>query len=256
MQRDMKLGLVLVVAALIAAGGALLALRLFTPLLGTGESGGDGGGSSFTVKVVGAGGQEVTLNLSSLQSLEVTQGVSAYQNRFGNWCGNGTYVGVRLAILVEMVGGMDGDDVVEVKASDGYTQYYAYYNLYPNDTFHAIQGDLILAYEYDGLFPPAWEDGPRIAFLPPDEGYSVEDANQTTHPAWFDDTGGGRWVSRVSTIRIIANAYPPAEAYRAVAWRDSISFGVQGIGQESLLFRAGAGKASSFYITLEDCNGR
>jgi len=216
MKQDMKIGLALVAIALIAAGGAFLALRLIFPP-GTGENGG-GSGSSFTVKVIGSGGQqEATLNLSALQALEVTQGLSAYQNRLGNWGGNGTYTGVRLSILVELVGGIDSNDVVEVEASDGYTQRFAYYNLYPNDTFHAIQGDLILAYKYNGTIPPAWEDGPQIAFLPPDEAYSVEDANQTTHPAWFEGTGGGRWVKRVSIIRVIADAYPPSGLYKQQA---------------------------------------
>jgi DMSO/TMAO reductase YedYZ molybdopterin-dependent catalytic subunit len=196
----MKIGLGIVVVALVIAAGALISITLLSPPTLpplTGEA---------DVQVI-KGTTTVELNFTSLVAMSLSSGDASYQNRLENWRNPGAYVGVSLSSLVELVGGMDDNDVVRVNASDGYTQYYAYYNLYPNTSFTAIQGNMILAYSYNYTTPTTWEDGPRIVFLPVDHAYSNDDANQTTHPAWYSGSAGARWVSNVASIEVIPDVY-------------------------------------------------
>jgi hypothetical protein len=133
---------------------------------------------------------------------------TAYQNFHGNWRGNGTYQGVLLSALVELVATIDNNDIVNVTA-DGYAQAFAYYNLYPNSSIYNIQGNLILAYVYNGTMVTTWADGPQLAFLTPDGSYSNSDASQTTHPTWFSSSAGARWVRNVVSIEITRDSFPP-----------------------------------------------
>lgn len=198
----MKIGLTIVAAALIIAMGALIAIQFMVPPQSPPLTG------SVNVRVIN-GATEVNLTFNDLLNMNPIQGISSYQNRDMYWIHNGTYMGVPLATIIDGVGGMDANDIVRVNASDGYHQYFAYYNIYPNTTFHAIQGDLILAFVYNGRTPPGWADGARIAFLPPDNAYSNDDANQTTHPAFFGRSAGSRWVRNVISIEILHDMYPP-----------------------------------------------
>jgi len=195
----MKIGLAIVIVAIVIAAGALIGIRLLTPPVSPLEG---------EVDVDLINGETVqNLNFSFLSSLPQLTEFTSYQNRFENWRSPGIYVGVSLATLVEQVGGIDANDIVRVNATDGYSQYFAYYNLYPNASFTMLQGELILAYAYNNTTPTSWEDGPRIAFLPDDGGYSNDDANQTTHPAWFSGSAGARWVSNVASIEILHDVY-------------------------------------------------
>ncbi|MFX0168149.1 MAG: hypothetical protein ACFE89_02225 [Candidatus Hodarchaeota archaeon] len=192
-------GVVIVLAAIIISAGAIVALyqlsQLPPPLTG-----------DLDVQVK-KGDTVVDLDFSSVIALQAVQGASKYQNRFGNWRGAGTYIGVSLASLVELVGGMDQNDVVRINATDGYYQYYAYHNLYPNSTIAALQGQFVLAYALNGTTPTTWVDGPTTAFLPTDGAYSNDDANSTTHPAWFFGSAGARWVRNVAAIEVIPDVY-------------------------------------------------
>ena len=192
-------GVVIVLAAIIISAGTIVVLSQLPqpPPLVT---------SDLDVQVK-KGSNTLDLDFAAVTAMQGLQGASQYQNRFGNWGGAGTYTGVSLADLVELVGGMDQDDVVCVSATDGYVQYFAYYNLYPNATIKALQGDLILAYALNGTMPTTWREGPKTAFLPTDGAYSNDDANATTHPAWFRDSGGARWVRNVVSIEVIPDVY-------------------------------------------------
>lgn len=195
----MKIGLALVAVAIVVAAGVLISLNLLfqPPSVPAGE-----------VDIQLINGETVTeLNFSRLLSIPSVQGFSSYQNRFQNWRGMGHYIGVTMAALIELIGGMDANDVIRVNATDGYTQYFSYDNLYPDTTAAAIQGQLILAYSYNGTVPTTWGDGPKTAFLPSDGAYSNDDANATTHPAWFDGSAGARWVRNVATIEILHDIY-------------------------------------------------
>jgi hypothetical protein len=144
-----------------------------------------------------------------LALMDTLQGFSGFQNFHGNWPGNGTYIGPLLSDVVELIDTIDENDVIRVNASDGYSVSYAYYNLYPNSSIHTIQGDMILAYSFNGTKAPDWIDGPQIAFLPSDEAYNNTDAEETTHPVWFSGSAGARWNRNVLTIEILSDTYPP-----------------------------------------------
>jgi hypothetical protein len=192
-------GAVLVLAAIIISAGAIVTLyqlsQIPPPLTG-----------DIDVQIK-KGVFTFNLNFETVAEMSGVQGSSQYQNRFGNWGGSGTYLGVALADLVQLVGGMDENDVVRVNATDGYYQYYAYYNVYPNATFEDQQGTLVLAYVFNDTTPASWADGPMTAFLPTDGQFSNDDANATTHPAWFFGSAGARWVRNVESIEIISDVY-------------------------------------------------
>ncbi|MFW9934274.1 MAG: hypothetical protein ACFFDU_01915, partial [Candidatus Thorarchaeota archaeon] len=200
-ESNQKYGLAIVLAAIVVAAGAIVGISILTSPPPFQPPAAD-----VDVQVIN-GNTIINLNYSTLLTLTSTEGDSTYQNRFENWRGDGTYIGATLASIVELVGGIDANDIIRVNATDGYIQYFAYYNLYPNASFAAVQGDLILAYSYNGTTPTDWEDGPRIAFLPDDGAYSNDDANQTTHPAWFSGSAGARWVSNVASIEILQDVY-------------------------------------------------
>ncbi len=202
----MKIGLVIVLAAIIISAGTLTAIYFLPTLLPTPIQG------EVDIQVIN-GSTVLNLTLSDLVPLTTgeSSGTSTSQNRFENWVSNGEYIGVSLATLIELVGGMDANDVIKVNASDGYTQYYAYPNVYPNASYAPLQGNLILAYSFNSTTPGshigAWGDGPRTVFLPSDNAYSNDDANQTTHPAWFFGSAGARWVRNVATIEVLQDVY-------------------------------------------------
>jgi hypothetical protein len=199
--QGVRSGLVIVIVAVIVAAGAIMGISILTsppsppPL--TGE---------IDVEVTN-GDIVINLNFSTLLTLTPIQGSSSYQNRFENWRGAGTYIGATLASIIELAGGMDENDLVRVSASDGYFQYYSYDNLYPSPAISVLQGSLVLAYSYNGTTPTTWADGPQTAFIPSDEAYSNDDANQTTHPAWFFSSAGARWVRNVASIEVIHDVY-------------------------------------------------
>jgi len=203
---NMKIGLTIVMAAIIISTGTLAAINFLPGLMPTPIQG------EVNIQVI-KGSTVENLTLSDLAPLTTgeSSGTSTAQNRFENWRDNGVYIGVSLATLIELVGGMGANDVIKVNASDGYTQYYSYPNVYPNASYAPLQGNLILAYSYNYTTPgphiEAWADGPRIVFLPPDNAYSVDDANQTTHPAWFFGSAGARWVRNVAAIEVLQDAY-------------------------------------------------
>jgi hypothetical protein len=201
----MKIGLVIVFAAIITAAGALVVMRyLPQPISGTTD-----------VRVI-EGTTQIDLTLQQLVTLNPIQGFSQFENRYNNWHGAGTYVGPLLSRIVEVVGLIDGNDIVRVNATDGYSVLYSYDNLYPDQSLHAIQGDLVLAYSYNGTTPPTWTDGPRIVFLPEDQAYSNQDAQLTTHPSWYSGSGGARWNRNVESIEILRDVYIPGSNYITV----------------------------------------
>ena len=148
----------------------------------------------------------ITLDHSELAQMDLVEGNSSYQNVLGNWKDLGTYTGVRIADLLELVGGMEEDDVLRIESDDGYYQDFCYSNVYPNASWYSIQGDMVLAFAYDQTSIPSWEDGPRTTFLPEDGGYSNEDCLLTSCPGQGCQeypSGGSRWVRKVARITIL-----------------------------------------------------
>ncbi|MHA2144186.1 MAG: molybdopterin-dependent oxidoreductase [Candidatus Thorarchaeota archaeon] len=154
-------------------------------------------------------GLESSLNftLSELQAETAITRIGSYQNSFGNVRGYGEYQGVAVSDLIDTVGSIDVNDTITVKASDGYSQTFEYSKVYPNQTIWDIQGDMVIAYRFNGSLVPEYEDGFRLMFLPEDGYYSNVDANATTDPNPY--AAGPQCVSNV--VGIIVNQYTGPE---------------------------------------------
>jgi len=152
------------------------------------------------VTIIGKTGSQ-TVNLTELQSMTAVSGYSSYQNRYDNWRGQGNYTGVLVSDLVDLVGGMEPGDTVTITASDGWMSTMSYYNVYNAWSDPSIQGNVILAYEYDGNTTPDWEDGLRIAVMPDDGAYSNADAANTT-TLDMSGSAGSMWSKWVETITV------------------------------------------------------
>ena len=148
----------------------------------------------------------VTLTVEDLTSFEYEEAYSSVQNRFDNWRNQGTYTGVKISLLLEYVGGLNENNTIRIGSVDGFTQTYSYYNVYPNSSWYEIQGDLILAYQYNGTMVPSWEDGLRLVMLAPDGGYSNDDCMATSAPGMMYDvytSAGATWAKYVTLIEVI-----------------------------------------------------
>ncbi len=150
--------------------------------------------------------ESLTLSLDDLLLLSELEGFSSFQNQFSNWRGHGTYKGVKISDLVELVGGMDENDTLRIGSSDGYQWNFSYANVYPNTSWYDIQGEMILAYSLNSTSVPDWSDGMRLAMLAPDGGYSNEDYQLTSAPGlgyYIYESAGASWVRFVSNIEVI-----------------------------------------------------
>ncbi|MFX1367229.1 MAG: metallophosphoesterase family protein [Promethearchaeota archaeon] len=150
--------------------------------------------------------ESVTLAIGDLLLLSELEGFSSFQNQFYNWRGYGTYKGVRISDLVELVGGMDENDTLRIGSNDGYEWNFSYFNVYPNSSWYDVQGDMILAYSLNGTLVPDWSDGMRLVMLAPDGGYSNEDYQLTSAPEmgyYIYESAGASWVRFVSDIEVI-----------------------------------------------------
>jgi 3',5'-cyclic AMP phosphodiesterase CpdA len=158
-----------------------------------------------SVLIVGAN-EHVTLTFDDLSIMDSIERYSSFQNQFGNWRGQGTYKGVKISTLVELVGGIDTNSRIRIVAADGFEQNYCYWNVYPNESWYEIQGDMTLAYRYNNSRVPDWEDGFRLVMLPQDGGYSNEDCTTTSVPGMGCQiymSAGARWVRWVKLIEVI-----------------------------------------------------
>ncbi len=187
----------------LAAMVIVVALLIAVPLGYLIMEGMDSGGETLVTVEGWTLTEDVSMN--DLEDMTYIEGVSEYQNRFNNWRGLGTYGGVPLDELVDLVGGMEPGDFMTVIASDGYTQNLSYSQVYAEGDCLEIQGRAILAYKYNGTQVPDWADGPCIAVLPDDEAFSNDDFNATTSsaPEFASSTSAGSiWVKNVERIQI------------------------------------------------------
>ncbi len=157
------------------------------------------------VTVSGMNGSSINVSLTEMISMDVIFGNSSYQNTYGNIRGEGNYSGVRISDLMDLVGGMTDNYLLRVEAFDGYSQTFDYSKVYPNSTIYEYQGDMVLAYAFNGLVVPYYEDGFRLAFIPEDGYYSNADANASTDPD--PAAAGPQWVSNVVHLSLLLNLY-------------------------------------------------
>ncbi|MFO7991386.1 MAG: hypothetical protein R6U61_03710 [Thermoplasmata archaeon] len=160
-------------------------------------------------ELVSVAGEEMTLK--DLEDMDTVSGTSTYQNRFNNWDEEADYEGVPLN---ELAPDMEEGDILQVTASDGYSQKFSYDQVNPTGEKAALQGDIILAYSYNGDKVPEWEDGPCIAVLPEDGEFSNDDLNTTrsiTSDFNRQSSAGSLWVKNVKKIEIIEDVYTDTE---------------------------------------------
>lgn len=159
------------------------------------------------VQVIGRDGSTVNLTYGELMLMDLEEAESSYENQYGNIGGQGTYRGVLVRDLLELVGGMEEDDTIRVTSTDSYSQEFGYLNAYTDAEWLALQGEMIVAVEFDGVLAPTWEDGPRIAMLPEDGLYSNSDCELTSYDGqgfWVYESAGARWVRNTLTITVVA----------------------------------------------------
>jgi len=199
---------------ILLAGGIMAGLVLLQPPPEETE------GPQFLL--VGSDETELNVTLADLLSMTSVTRNSSYQNSFGNIRGYGLYTGVKISDLIDLVGGMAEGDSLKITASDDYSQTFERGKVYPNQSIWDIQGDMVLAYEYNNTIVPDYEEGFRIAFLPEDEYYSNADANATTEPD--PSAAGPQWVSNVVKIEVIEPTPPEPEILVINYEETSLSF--------------------------------
>ncbi|MGY5874010.1 MAG: hypothetical protein RTV72_17310, partial [Candidatus Thorarchaeota archaeon] len=105
--------LTIVIIAVVISGGAMAALILMQP-----------GASTTTdnfVEIIGTGDTSQNVTLSDMIAMEAVTGNSSYQNTYGNVKGNGSYTGVKISDIIDLVGGMGEDYILRVVAEDDYS---------------------------------------------------------------------------------------------------------------------------------------
>jgi len=149
---------------------------------------------------------EVCLTLPQVKLMRALSGTCRYQNSLGNWRGGGTYRGVPVADLVNLVGDMTPGDTLRAESRDGYYQEFCYWNVFPNASWAELQGEMVVAYGLNGTGLNGG-DGFTVAFLPADGEYSNQDCLLTSCEGQGCSTylsGGARWAKDVVRLRVIA----------------------------------------------------
>jgi len=163
----------------------------------------------FTISKEDMVGQDIELTMEDLLAMDRVEGESSYQNFFTNWRAEGTYEGVKVSDLLEMLGGMSEGQNITVSANDGYNQTYCWRNVYNDWDDQTVQGDMVLAYGFNGTRVPEWEDGPMIVFIPDDGAYSNDDCLNTSCPDQGCNvylSAGSRWVRNAESLVLRVNS--------------------------------------------------
>lgn len=152
-----------------------------------------------------AGDVEVTAE--ELACLETVTQEGAFENAYGNITGRGVYSGVPVRVLIEKyVGSMRPGDTLVVYSIDGYHQEYAFENVYPQWGCDSLQGEMVLALEYNQMGIEDWPEGYRIAFLNKKGIYDNQICQQTSAPGqgWNQyASAGARWIKNVVRLEVI-----------------------------------------------------
>jgi hypothetical protein len=129
-----------------------------------------------------ATGAERKIDLASLQRLPQISRYGEVQNQFGNWRDAGTYTGVLLTDLLNDA----SYGTLDVVAEDGYRV------TINRSRVEDGEYPMVLAYAFDGVPVPAWEDGFRVVVLPDDGRVSNEEYGAAS--------AGSFWVKNVARI--------------------------------------------------------
>ncbi|MDW7672413.1 MAG: metallophosphoesterase [Bacillota bacterium] len=150
---------------------------------------------------------DLVLTREELLAMATVEREGQFQNVHGNFRSEGTYRGVPIKDLADLVGGMEPGDRLRVHSWDGYRQDFPYENVVPEAFgWYEYQGDMVLAVTYNGAGLPEWEEGYRLAFLPEDGVYDNEDLLRTSLPGEGGHvylSAGARWVRMVNRLEVI-----------------------------------------------------
>ena len=96
----------------------------------------------MTLTVIGANGQQVVLNETSMAALASYTGKAGFKSSGGYIAAVGDYTGVPVLTLLDLVGGITSDQTLTVTASDGYSMVYTYNQVNGKDftTYDPITG--------------------------------------------------------------------------------------------------------------------
>jgi len=81
---------------------------------------------SISLTLVGANGQQKVLTQKDIAALKSYTGKGGYEESGGLIGGYGSYTGVQVPMLLNLVGGITSDQELNVSASDGYTIIFTY----------------------------------------------------------------------------------------------------------------------------------
>jgi hypothetical protein len=137
------------------------------------------------VQIIAVDGTVNELSLAQMRSGHVITRQGRYQNQFGNWRDEGVYSGVLLSELLP-----PGEYAfVEAVADDGYCLQLE------RGWIEDPAFPLVLAFAFNGVTVPDWEDGFRIAVLP--KSGEVSNADYGTASA------GSIWVKQVVQLVVL-----------------------------------------------------
>ncbi|MFB3889360.1 MAG: hypothetical protein ACE14S_07705 [Candidatus Bathyarchaeia archaeon] len=154
----------------------------------------------MTLTVVGANGEQVVLQSADIAALTQYTAPGGFKSSGGYIAAVGTYTGVPVLTLCDLVGGMTSDQTLTVTASDGYSMVYTYNQVSGKDftTYDAVTGSeaaatqpmkMVINYFINGTALPSDEGPLRIGVTGP-EGLLTE---------------GHFWTKMVSKIEVTNN---------------------------------------------------
>ena len=135
------------------------------------------------VEIVGTDGTRQTVTLSTITRAPVLTRVGRYQNQYGNWRDEGIYSGVLVSYLLRD----KAYTAVEAVSQDGYRV------RIDRSRIEDPAYPMVLAYAFNGVTVPDWEDGFRIAVLPESGGVSNTDYGMAS--------AGSVWIKQV--VRLV-----------------------------------------------------
>jgi len=121
---------------------------------------------SMSLTVVGADGQQKVLTQKDIAALQSYTGKGGSVGRGGMVMNVGTYTGVKLSDVCNLVGGISSGESLTVNCSDGYTVSFTYDQVVNGKGFNTYDSSgnaatpthpiyLILAYQYNGTNLPS-----------------------------------------------------------------------------------------------------
>ncbi len=158
-----------------------------------------------SILVTGRTGSTQSVTLTALLELPEVERSSSVQASNGSFVRSGVYKGVNVSTIVELVGGMNAGNLLNISSTIGY-ELFTYENVYPSDSTAEIQGPLILAYSFNSHLVPTWDAGYSLVTLPPDQQYNTSDyVNTISEELIRGRTPSAElaWITNVNEIRVV-----------------------------------------------------